>query len=80
MGPCPSRLATTENLGVDTHADVHVTAALGQLGPRLGRLVVPVTLPAPVPRIRQCGQSLRQSRQCAVLARKGDLIRQTPAD
>ncbi|MER6030742.1 hypothetical protein [Streptomyces sp. NPDC001851] len=37
----PSSFCTSMTLGVDTHADVHVAAALDQLGRRLGTLAVP---------------------------------------
>ncbi|MET9108381.1 hypothetical protein ABZX29_17605 [Streptomyces zhihengii] len=39
----PSSSITSVTLGVDTHADVHVAAALDQLGRRLGTLTVPAT-------------------------------------
>ncbi|MFI0772954.1 IS110 family transposase [Streptomyces sp. NPDC021218] len=39
----PSSFSTSVTLGVDTHADVHVAAALDQLGRRLGTLAVPST-------------------------------------
>ncbi|MEU2358917.1 IS110 family transposase [Streptomyces misionensis] len=39
----PSSASTSVTLGVDTHADVHVDAALDQFGRRLGTLTVPST-------------------------------------
>jgi hypothetical protein len=39
----PNSSGTSVTLGVDTHADVHVTVALDQLGRRLGTLAVPST-------------------------------------
>ncbi|MET9016662.1 transposase [Streptomyces olivaceoviridis] len=39
----PSSSNTSDTLGVDTHADVHVAAALDQFGRRLGTLTVPST-------------------------------------
>ncbi|MEU5214574.1 IS110 family transposase [Streptomyces sp. NPDC020742] len=39
----PSSSITSVTLGVDTHEDVHVAAALDQLGRRLGTLAVPST-------------------------------------
>jgi hypothetical protein len=37
----PNSSGTSVTLGVDTHADVHIAAALDQLGRRLGTLAVP---------------------------------------
>jgi hypothetical protein len=42
-GQVPNSSGTSVTLGVDTHADVHVAAALDQLGRRLGTLAVPST-------------------------------------
>ncbi|MEU2159448.1 IS110 family transposase [Streptomyces sp. NPDC019396] len=39
----PSTSNTSVTLGVDTHADVHVAAALDQLGRRMGTLTIPST-------------------------------------